>query len=291
MHFKIVSPSACVDIENIKLAQTHLERLGHQVSLGQHVFAQYRYLAGTIEQRVEDLKQACLDPTVDAVWCGRGGTGAAMLLPFLGEWILNKPIIGYSDTTVLLNYIAMHGGQALHAPVFQEIAVKNLDNSPLSYDALKTVSLLTADSHKQNLYALSAINRFNQNQVLENLHILGGNLTVLCSLQGTPHGLALDRPSVLLIEDVGEPYYRIERAFTQLLQSIHTSNLKAVVLGDFYQCPQKNVPQTIAEIVTEHLEALNIPLYQCEWFGHGAVNRPFWIGQKGKITGTQLIIG
>jgi muramoyltetrapeptide carboxypeptidase len=58
MHFKIVSPSACVDIENIKLAQTHLERLGHQVSLGQHVFAQYRYLAGTIEQRVEDLKQA-----------------------------------------------------------------------------------------------------------------------------------------------------------------------------------------------------------------------------------------
>lgn len=291
MHFKIVSPSACVDIENIKLAQTHLERLGHQVSLGQHVFAQYRYLAGTIEQRVEDLKQACLDPTVDAVWCGRGGTGAAMLLPFLGEWILNKPIIGYSDTTVLLNYIAMHGGQALHAPVFQEIAVKNLDNSPLSYDALKTVSLLTADSHKQNLYALSVINRFNQNQVLENLHILGGNLTVLCSLQGTPHGLALDQPSVLLIEDVGEPYYRIERAFTQILQSIHTSNLKAVVLGDFYQCPQKNVPQTIAEIVAEHLEALNIPLYQCDWFGHGAVNRPFWIGKKGKITGTQLIIG
>lgn len=291
MHFKIVSPSACVDIENIKLAQTHLERLGHQVSLGQHVFAQYRYLAGTIEQRVEDLKQACLDPTVDAVWCGRGGTGAAMLLPFLGEWILNKPIIGYSDTTVLLNYIAMHGGQALHAPVFQEIAVKNLDNSPLSYDALKTISLLTQDSHKQNLYALSAINRFNQNQVLENLHILGGNLTVLCSLQGTPHGLVLDQPSVLLIEDVGEPYYRIERAFTQLLQSIHTSNLKAVVLGDFYQCPQKNVPQTIAEIVAEHLEALNIPLYQCDWFGHGVVNRPFWIGQKGKITGTQLIIG
>jgi muramoyltetrapeptide carboxypeptidase len=290
MHFKIVSPSACVDVENIQLAQSHLERLGHQVSLGQHVFAQYRYLAGTIEQRVEDLKQACLDPTVDAVWCGRGGTGAAMLLPFLGEWILNKPIIGYSDTTVLLNYVAMRGGQALHAPVFQEIAVKNLDNSPLSYDALKTISLLTADSHKQNVYALSAINGFNQNQVLENLHILGGNLTVLCSLQGTPHSLALHQPSGLLIEDVGEPYYRIERSFTQLLQSIDTSHLKAVVLGDFYQCPQKNVPQSITEIVAEHLEALNIPLYQCNWFGHGSVNRPFWLGKTGNIVDSQLII-
>lgn len=290
MHFKIVSPSACVDIENILLAQTHLQHLGHQVSLGPHVFAQYRYLAGTIEQRVEDLKQASLDPTVDAIWCGRGGTGAAMLLPFLGEWILNKPIIGYSDTTVLLNYVAMHGGQALHAPVFQEIAVKNLDSSSISYDALKTISLLTADSNKQNLYALSAINSFTQNQVLENLQVLGGNLTVLCSLQGTPDRLTLDQPSTLLIEDVGEPYYRIERAFTQLLQSIDTSQLKAVVLGDFYQCPQKNVPQSITEILAEHLEPLQIPLYQCNWFGHGAVNRPFWIGKTAKIVDSQLII-
>lgn len=290
MHFKIVSPSACVDIENIQLAQSHLECLGHQVSLGQHVFSQYRYLAGTIEQRIEDLKQACLDPTVDAVWCGRGGTGAAMLLPYLDEWILNKPIIGYSDTTVLLNYVAMHGGTALHAPVFQEIAVKNLDNSLLSYDALKTISLLNNDQDKVQHYALSSLNGFAQDQTLEDVKILGGNLTVLCTLQGTPYHLQLRQPSVLLIEDVGEPYYRIERCLTQLLQSIDTSQLKAVVLGDFYQCPQKNVPQSIAEIVNEHLEPLSIALYQCDWFGHGQHNRPFWIGKNGKIIDSQLIL-
>lgn len=290
MHFKIVSPSACVDIENIQLAQSHLECLGHQVSLGQHVFSQYRYLAGTIEQRIEDLKQACLDPTVDAVWCGRGGTGAAMLLPYLDEWILNKPIIGYSDTTVLLNYVAMHGGTALHAPVFQEIAVKNLDNSLLSYDALKTISLLNNDQDKVQHYALTSLNSFAQDQTLEDVKILGGNLTVLCTLQGTPYHLQLRQPSVLLIEDVGEPYYRIERCLTQLLQSIDTSQLKAVVLGDFYQCPQKNVPQSIAEIVNEHLEPLSIALYQCDWFGHGQHNRPFWIGKNGKIIDSQLIL-
>lgn len=290
MHFKIVSPSACVDIENIQLAQSHLECLGHQVSLGQHVFSQYRYLAGTIEQRIEDLKQACLDPTVDAVWCGRGGTGAAMLLPYLDEWILNKPIIGYSDTTVLLNYVAMHGGTALHAPVFQEIAVKNLDNSLLSYDALKTISLLNNDQDKVQHYALSSLNGFAQDQTLDDVKILGGNLTVLCTLQGTPYHLQLRQPSVLLIEDVGEPYYRIERCLTQLLQSIDTSQLKAVVLGDFYQCPQKNVPQSIAEIVNEHLKPLSIALYQCDWFGHGEHNRPFWIGKKGKIIDSQLIL-
>lgn len=290
MHFKIVSPSACVDIENIQLAQAQLERLGHTVSLGQHVFSQYRYLAGTIEQRIKDLKQACLDPNVDAVWFARGGTGAAMLLPYLDEWILNKPIIGYSDSTVLLNYVAMHGGMALHAPVFQEIAVKNLDNSPLSYDALKTISLLNTDQNKPQHYTLSSSNCFTQEQSTDDIQILGGNLTVLCSLQGTPYPLQLNQPSVLLIEDVGEPYYRIERSLTQLLQSIDTSQLKALILGDFYQCPQKNVTQSMTEIVSEHLEPFKIPLYQCDWFGHGALNRPFWIGKKGKIIDSQLVI-
>jgi len=289
MHFKVVSPSACVDLENIHLAQTHLERLGHQVSLGNHVFAQYRYLAGTVEQRVEDLKQACLDPTVDAIWCSRGGTGAAMLLPYLDDWILNKPIIGYSDSTVLLNYVAMLGGSALHAPVFQEIAMKNLDCSPLSNDALKTISLLNIDQNKIQHHALLGMNRFTQQQNINDLDILGGNLTVLCSLQGTPYRLQLKQPSILLIEDVGEPYYRIERSLTQLLQSIDIKNLKTVVLGDFYQCPQKNVPQSIAEIVNEHLIPLEIPLYQCDWFGHGLLNRPFWIGRKGKIINSQLV--
>ena len=290
MHFKIVSPSACVDVENIQLAQAQLERLGHTVSLGQHVFSQYRYLAGTIEQRIKDLKQACLDPNVDAVWFARGGTGAAMLLPYLDEWILNKPIIGYSDSTVLLNYVAMHGGMALHAPVFQEIAVKNLDNSPLSYDALKTISLLNTDQNKPQHYTLSSSNCFTQKQSTDDIQILGGNLTVLCSLQGTPYPLQLNQPSVLLIEDVGEPYYRIERCLTQLLQSIDTSLVKALILGDFYQCPQKNVTQSMTEIVSEHLEPLKIPLYQCDWFGHGALNRPFWLGKKGKIIDSQLVI-
>ncbi|RYL29282.1 S66 peptidase family protein [Acinetobacter piscicola] len=293
MHFRIVSPSACVDVENIKLAQTQLEQLGHQVSLGTHVFAQYRYLAGTVEQRLSDLKMACLDPEVDAIWLARGGSGAAMLVPYLENWILNKPIIGYSDATVLLNYVAMHHGQALHAPVFSEIAVKNLAQHTLSPDAQSVIQLLDAQRlalTSENVYPLTQIYSNHAQACSGQLKVLGGNLTVLCSLQGTSNALKLEQPSMLLLEDVGEPYYRIERALTQLLQSLDLSNLKALVLGDFYACPQKNVPQSIGEIVAEHLEPLNIPLYQCDWFGHGASNQPFWIGKNGNISASQLII-
>lgn len=290
MHFRIVSPSACVDVENIQSAKMQLEQLGHTVSLAEHVFSQHRYLAGTVEQRIIDLKHACLDDHVDAIWCGRGGTGAAMLLPYLGEWILNKPILGYSDSTVLLNYVAMQGGKAIHAPVFQEIAVKNLiDNQSISTDALKTIQLLHADAQKQH-YQLMPLNECAETQRIEDAWILGGNLTVLCTLQGTSYDLALKQSSVLLIEDVGEPFYRIERSFTQLLQSIDLKKLSAIILGDFYHCPQKNVPHSIIEIIKEHVDPLEIPLYQGEWFGHGQINQPFWIGKQGKIADSTLII-
>ena len=296
MHFRIVSPSACVDREKIQLAQHLLQGLGHQVSLAEHVFAQYRYLAGTVQQRILDLKHACLESSVDAIWCARGGTGAAELVPFLDTWILNKPIIGYSDSTVLLNYVAMQGGQALHAAVFQELAVKNLDNQALSQDGLDAIGLVSAvkvnvEAKPLNTYAVSALNRFaQQNSTPTQLRVLGGNLSVLCSLQGTANALQLKQPSMLLLEDVGEPYYRLERCLVQLLQSIDTTQLKALVLGDFYQCPQKNVPHSIAEIFSEHLNRLNIAVYQCDWFGHGQHNRPFWIGKFGSIQDSQLII-
>ncbi len=289
MHIQIVSPSACVDVDQIQLAKQCLERLGHQVTLSEHVFAQYRYLAGDVEDRIQDLKSACLATEIDAIWCGRGGTGAAQLLPFLSDWILNKPIIGYSDSTVLLNYIAMHGGKALHAPVFQEISVKNLDTAPISSDALEVIRLLSND--QANHYALSPVNQIAQQDChLENYKILGGNLTTLCSLQGTAYALKLEQPSILMLEDVGEPYYRIERSLVQLLQSIDTANLTAVILGDFYHCPQKNVPHTLNQIISEHLDPLNIPLFECSWFGHGEHNRPFWIGKNGTIQDNQLII-
>nr|WP_174507424.1 LD-carboxypeptidase [Acinetobacter sp. Marseille-Q1620] len=289
MHIQIVSPSACVDVDKIQLAKKLLEQLGHQVSLAEHVFDQYRYLAGTVEDRVEDLKLAFLDESVDLIWCGRGGTGAAQLLPFLDNWILNKPIIGYSDSTILLNKIAQKGGQAIHGPVFQEIASKNLEGTPLSTDALEVLCLLS--DKNTNHYAICPVNSAALAcQDIKNAKILGGNLTTLSSIQGTPYSLELNTPTILMLEDVGEPYYRIERSLVQLLQSIDTSKLGAVILGDFYQCPQKNVPHSLNQIFSEYLDLLDIPLYECQWFGHGEHNRPFWVGKPASIIESQLII-
>ncbi|GAA5016924.1 LD-carboxypeptidase [Acinetobacter puyangensis] len=292
MNIQVVAPSACVDAEPIQLAQQHLQQFAVNAILSPHIFAQHRYLAGSIEQRISDLKQACEDPNIGAIWCGRGGTGAAQLLPYLDRWILNKPIIGYSDSTVLLNEVARLGGQALHAPVFQEIAVKNLnDVMQISSNAQEVLALLNPVLQQQkNHYPVQPLNTHAQSTKTISGKILGGNLATLCSLQGTPWALRLDQHSILLLEDVGEPYYRLERLLIQLLQSIDLKNLQAVVLGDFYHCPQKNVPQSIAEIFAEHLDPLKIPTYLGDWFGHGESNRPFWIGKTGEIDPKHLVI-
>ena len=277
MHIQIVSPSSCVDIEQIQRAQIQLQQLGHQISLSEHCTAQHRYLAGTAAQRIADLKQAMLDPSIDAVWCARGGTGAAQLLPAMDDWILNKPLIGYSDSTVLLNTIAMRGGQALHGPVFQEIAVKNTAEHAVSADALAVLKQLQ-HPHVTDL-ALEPLNSLAQHHTAP-LHgkLLGGNLTVLASLQGTQGALVLEQDSILLLEDVGEPFYRLERSLDQLFASIDISRVKALVMGDFYQCPQKNVPHSLQQIFAEHCDAHAIALYENQSFGHGHSNQPFWIG-------------
>lgn len=291
MKITVIAPSACVDAEPIELAKNSLLEFNVQAEFSTHLFAQYRYLAGSTTEKISDLHDAVNDLSLDAIWCGRGGTGAAQLLPHLDTWLLNKPLIGYSDSTVLLNYIAMHGGQAIHGPVFQEIAVKNINDMSISIDAQEVLALLNPlFSQQANLYSLQAINTLAKDSSLISGKILGGNLTTLCSLQGTPWALTLKQDSILLIEDVGEPFYRLERLLVQLLQSIDTSKLKAVVMGDFYNCPQKNVPHSLEEIFNEHLEPLNIPLYVGNWFGHGEQNRPFWIGKTGQISQTQLSI-
>jgi muramoyltetrapeptide carboxypeptidase len=290
MHICVLAPSACVDVDPIQLAQQRLLDYGVHVSSAAHLYAQHRYLAGTAEVRIADLQAASIDPQIDAIWCGRGGTGAAQLLPFLDHWLLNKPLIGYSDSTVLLNFIAMHGGQAIHGPVFQEIALKNLrSKQDLSSDAQQVLALLTADQPHHH-YPLQAASSLATTATPLSGKILGGNLCTLCSLQGTPWALELQQPSILLVEDVGEAYYRLERLLLQLLQSIDLKHLIAVVMGDFHHCPQHHVAHSLHEIFAEHLDRAHIPLFRCDWFGHGSQNRPFWLGKQGVIQNQSLII-
>lgn len=298
MKIAIVAPAGCVMPDAVHRAVNALQQFGVECQLGKHVFAQHRYFAGTTQQRLQDLQAACLNDEIDAIWCARGGVGAGQLVPYLGDWLLRKPIIGYSDITVLHNWVSMRGGCGLHAPVVQELYDKNRpEHAVIALDGQETLALLsqriatnTHDAFPRVYdYPVTLMHPSPSQQPIQ-AKILGGNLAVLASIQGTAAALALTEPTILLLEDVGEPYYRLERLWVQILQSIDIRYLKAVVLGDFYNCPQKNVPDSLERIFAEHVEAHHIPLYRGDWFGHGERNRPFWLGSYGTIEHDHLQI-
>jgi muramoyltetrapeptide carboxypeptidase len=282
MHIRVVAPGAAVDRDRTEKAASLFAALGHHVTFGDHLFDRYRYLAGPLGARCRDLKQAFCDCAVDAVWLARGGTGAGELMPHLGDWVSSKPVIGYSDNCCILAEAQKRRGVAIHGSVFEEAVQQSVEPAMLRQDAIDVLSLLGHSSIARPIrtFALEQVGATRAKGVSG--RALGGNLTTLCTMLGTPFAPSFDG-EVLLLEDVGEPYYRIERMLVQMLQARALDQVRAVVLGDFVNCPRRNVVHSIEDIFLEHLLPRGIPLYKGAPIGHGERNAPWQLGASARI--------
>jgi muramoyltetrapeptide carboxypeptidase len=287
LHLRVVSPGAIPNRAAVERVAEQLGNMGHKISFGEQVFSSHRYLAGKVTDRLTDLLNAFADPSVDVVWCSRGGYGSSELLPFLDAFVPNKPIVGYSDNTSLLSMVAARGGVAIHGSVFEELFEKTSGDSAkasqLRSDGQLVFDLLSESSQageSKPEFAVTAAGANGPEQVTGK--VLGGNLTTVVSLLGTPWSTSF-AGSLVLLEDVGEPYYRVERLLLQLKQSGALAGASAVVLGDFHNCPQRGVPCSIADIFVEHLTPMGIPVFTGAPFGHGPRNFPWTYARRAMI--------
>ena len=118
--------------------------------------------------------------------------------------------------------------------------------------------------------------------------LIGGNLTALACMAGTAGALYVPDGAILVLEDVGEPYYRLERSLWQLLNSLDGARLGAICLGTFTDCPRKGVAHSLDEIFAEYAAALGVPLYHGLPSGHGAHNRAWPYGRAAVLEGKSL---
>lgn len=207
-----------------------LRRMGYRVLLGEHVLELDGYFAGEDEARAADLRSMIQHPDVRAIWFARGGYGTSRILesmPWDGLERRPKLLIGYSDLTALFCAVIQRVGQlCLYGPVVVELGQAK---------AYHTASL------KQLLAGKPVELRLQRRQVLAEGRtkgrLLGGNLTVLAHLCGTPFAPDL-RGAVLFLEDVGEEAYRVDRMLTQLRMAGAFQGLAGVLLG------QLSVPET-----------------------------------------------
>jgi muramoyltetrapeptide carboxypeptidase len=245
---------------------------------GERLFTRDGFLAGSDDARLEELTAALTNPDVRAIVCARGGYGLMRILSRLPIDLLRerpRPIVGFSDVTALHAWAARAGVVALHAPV-----VTQLGDLPRE-DADALVGLLESTTPPPPLGGL----RLVAGSGVAEGPLVGGNLEIVSRLVGTPFAFDLDG-AVLLLEDVGERPYRVDRALTQLELSGAFRRLAGAVLGDFVGCVEKDgSPPTVEEVLRERLGRFGVPILAGAPVGHGRRNRALPLGVRVRLDG------
>ncbi|MDI9882982.1 LD-carboxypeptidase [Streptomyces sp. HNM0645] len=225
------------------------------------------YLAGRDEDRARDLEQAWCDPSVSAVICARGGYGAQRMVDLV-DWAAiraagPKVFVGYSDVTALHEAFAVRTGlSTLHGPM---PATANFPKDTAGQESLRATLF-----EPESVMALgpgtggAALVPGRARGIT-----LGGCVSVLAADLGTPHARPSARGGLLLIEDVGEEAYRLDRILTQLLRSGWLDGVAGVVLGSWEDCGPY---EEVRALLLDRLSGLGVPVVEELGFGHGPGN-------------------
>ncbi len=264
----VVAPAGPFRPKDLKKGLAVLKQMGFQTVLPEGLFGKDGYLAGPDGHRVDLLHRFFADAAVDGIICARGGYGSLRILPALDFDLIRanpKPFIGFSDVTALLNPMFLKGGLVtFHGPVVTTVA-----------DACGKTrkALASALAGPAGLEIFSSRPRILRPGRAEGI-FLGGNLTTLCHLVGTPFQPRF-RDSVLLFEDKGEALYRIDRMLTQMQMAGCFAGVSGIALGSFVDCGR---PKDVHEIFRNCFKKSKIPILGGFEIGHGKVNRAVPIG-------------
>jgi muramoyltetrapeptide carboxypeptidase len=211
------------------------------------IFARDRFVAGAAALRARAIHEAWSDPSVAAVVGMRGGYGSVQVLPLLDTALMKsaaKLFIGYSDLTAVLCLHLAHGLTCVHGPMVEG----RLAKGPEGYHRASLLKLVSAPAPAGEM----------RPEGLRALHpgdaagpLVGGTLTQLVSMLGTPWALDIPPGAVLFLEDVGERPYRIHRMLTQLAQSGSLARASALVFGEFCGCDEPGGDPAIQPVLEE----------------------------------------
>ena len=272
----LVAPaSATFNSVDLDIARESLQALGLTVKVGRNLFGRHGYLAGSDRERAADINEFFKDGSVRAVLPIRGGWGSSRVLPFLDfDAIARNPkvLLGFSDiTALLLSVHARTGMVTFHGP-------NGLGRwDAWSVDYLKRVLFNAEAVTYQNPKGISDKNSLTQiEHRVQTItpgaargRLLGGNLTVLTTILGSPYLPSWDG-AILFLEDVDEDLYRIDRMFTQLKLAGVLQRIRGFVFGTCAECgPGEGFASlTLEEIFADHIKPLNIPAWSGAMIGH-----------------------
>ncbi len=274
----LISTARKVEPKQAETAKKLVESWGFKMKEGRNLHCVKHQLAGTDEERRDDLKAALVDPEVKAILCARGGYGTARILDDIDFSMLKtnpKWIVGYSDVTALhCHAYTVAGVQSIHG----SMSVNFADNTKAALESIRV--LLTGD-----YIAYSAPqHRLNRSGVAEGV-MVGGNLSVLYSILGSASAPDF-QGKILFLEDLDEYVYHIDRMMLALRRAGHLQKLAGIMVGGMTEMRDNPIPfgYTAEEIIAEHCAPYAFPV--CFGFpsGHITDNRAWIHGKKTRLT-------
>lgn len=267
----LISPASSPDeLLRIEESTRYLEKLGYKIKLGKHVGKFNGYLAGTDDERLEDFHSMFSDKNVKAIMCLRGGYGAFRLLDKINYKLIQKNpkiFVGYSEITALQNAIFNKTGLITFAGPMPAV---DFVNSISPYTEEWFWKVVTSDKKIGKIKYPDNSKMPFINKGLSNGRILGGNLAVFSALLGTGYFPDM-KDKILLLEDIDEKPYKIDRMLNQLRLAKVFKGLKGVILGRFVECYEQDPNKktlSLGEVIEHYFKTLKLPTIYTFPHGH-----------------------
>jgi muramoyltetrapeptide carboxypeptidase len=278
---RLVSPSGPTRAERVARGVELFTGWGLRVEVAPNAYARRGYLAGTDEARLDDLNAALADPQVRAVVCTRGGYGVQRIVDGLDLAAVRadpKLVVGFSDITALqlalwraARLVTVHGpGAAWLDKRTGPEAAQSLRSALLTTDPVTVTAREDEETSPLRIPGPPVTGP-----------LLGGNLCMLASTVGTIDQPALEG-AILLLEDIDEPPYKVDRMLLQLRRSGVLNGLHGVAVGQFTRCAD-DWPTSIVDVLTDHLGRLRVPVLGGLPIGHGRNQRTVPVGADARL--------
>lgn len=285
----ITGPAGAIyEPEYITRITDRLTELGFKYKLGKTLNERYGYLAGTDEMRAQELMDFYEDTSVKGILTMRGGWGCARILDLIDYSVIvanPKILMGFSDITSLVNAVYTKTNViTFHGPCgYSTWTDFSTDYVSLALASGAPFTMKNPDDYLGGLKTLTAGKAEGE--------LVGGNLTVMVSMIGTPYEPDW-QDKILFLEETNEEPYRIDRMFWQMKQAGIFEKINGLVFGSFNKCepeePEKSF--TLQEVLDQHFLGQKFPVYQGATFGHMSPKFTLPIGVRAELDADKFTI-
>ena len=272
----IVAPSGSFPAQDLDVLRAYIESKGHTARIPEQILGPDILSANSDAERFKQLKAALYAEDSELIWCVRGGYGATRLLPELEKLAppkKKKNLIGFSDITALHLFLSQKWGwSTLHGPSLRQMA-----KADLSQHSIDLTEALIFEKKQIIDYSLKPMNNSAVNLGPLEATLTGGNLKLIEASLGTSWQIGTE-PKILVLEEVNEYDYRVDRSLVHLAQAHVFANTKAIILGDFtHELPAHEAK--IELVLQRFAHETAIPIFKLPGIGHGKENFPWFYAQ------------